>query len=115
MKTTHRSNKQRSKRSEARLASLLGGRVQPASGALPVAALKGDVKTDFFLVDDKVTAKGSYSVKLEFMRKLRREAFGVRRRPCLSISFENQATFYVINEESMLEFIRLLREEADNE
>jgi hypothetical protein len=107
----HRSVKKRSLRSENRLASLLGGKRQPASGALPVAAFKGDVKTKFCLIDDKVTGKDSYSVKIDFMRKLRSEAFKAgNRKPVLSISFENRATYYVITEEMFLEYMRLKQE-----
>lgn len=90
--------RQRSQISERELASRVGGRVQPASGALPVVGLKGDVVTSKFLIDDKVTAKGSFSVSLALWRKLRSQAFHTRKLPAISINFDGNLRLFVIDQ-----------------
>jgi hypothetical protein len=102
----HLSTKARSKRSERRAANVLGGRVQPASGALPVAYLKGDVVTSRFMVDDKTTEKASFSVPTALWKKLSREAFMARKRPMFRLEFrKEQVTLYVVDEITMMELL----------
>lgn len=100
LKRPYHSKRNRSKRSEKSLAKKLGGRVQPASGALPVASLKGDVVTDRFCVDDKTTLSASFSVKVADIRKIERQAFQMRRLPVMSVQFENYGNtrVYVLTE-----------------
>jgi hypothetical protein len=115
MKVSHLTKRQRSKISERELAKTIGGRVQIASGALPVAALKGDVKTKFFLLDDKTTVAKSYSLKLEDFRKIRKQAFDARRRPGMRVHFENDGqpvSLYVVEERDFLKLMELYEEEA---
>lgn len=50
--------RKKSQLQEKRVASELGGRVTPASGALWGA--KGDVKSDLFLAECKTTEKPAY-------------------------------------------------------
>ena len=81
----------KSKRQESRLAKMLGGRRQPASGALDFA--KGDVKTDLLLLEAKRTGKKSLGVKAEWLEKITREARAEGRIPALSIELPtNHAT-----------------------
>lgn len=108
MKIKHLTNRQRSKISENHLAKQLGGRRQIASGALPVASLKGDVKTKTFLLDDKTTGAKSYSLKLEDFRKIRKQAFQANRRPGMCVNFENDGQpvrVFIIEERDFLRLV----------
>lgn len=100
----HLTCKTRSVISEKALAKRLGGKVQPASGALPVKSLKADVKTPTWLIDDKTTGKQSYSIKLSDWRKLRKQAWQNRRMACLHINFEEGASLFVIDEQAFKRF-----------
>lgn len=64
-----------SKKQEQRTASIIGGRVQPNSGA--GVFNKGDVKGEGILLDDKTVTKPQQSVSLrkEWFEKIREEAF----------------------------------------
>ena len=55
------SPQKRGRKFEKKLAKQLGGRVQPASGALPFN--KEDVKTDRYLIQTKLTTKKQYTIK----------------------------------------------------
>ena len=57
----------------------------PASGA---GLLKEDRKSAEELIQDKLTTKGSYSIKLLDLQKLEREAALVSREPRFDIAFE---------------------------
>ncbi len=92
------SNKARSKFSEKRAAETFGGRLQPASGALPSKFMKGDVKSDKFLVDDKVTKHESYSLGVPLWKKLANEAWTNDRRPAMRIAFDSGTTLIVVDE-----------------
>ena len=93
-------NKARSKISEKRAAEVFGGRLQPASGAINVASLKGDVKSRQFLVDDKTTKHGSYSISVALWRKLQKEAFMNRRQPAMRVEFTDGPTLYIFDEQT---------------
>src|SRR4051812_11470837 len=97
----HLTKKQRSKRSEKETAKFFKGRVQPASGAMRVAKLKGDVIAKNYLIDDKITISGAYTVNLKFWRKLNAEAMALDKHPVVRVEFEGRATVYVIDEQSM--------------
>lgn len=105
----HLTTKQRSARSEKRAAEVLQGRRQPASGALACGALKGDVKSDKFVLEDKTTEHASYQFKLDEWRKLCREAFGQCRRPVFRMQIRGEA-IYCLDE---MTFQQLLRNELD--
>jgi hypothetical protein len=77
---------------EKPLAKELGGRVQLASGALPQARNKGDVKTDLLLVDSKCTDAASYKLCLKDLEKITREALAMNRIPVLAVQFERDKT-----------------------
>ena len=94
----HMSTKARSKASEKRAASFMGGKVQPASGALPVAAFKGDVVTDDYMVDDKITGAQSFGVTVALWRKNNNDARRIGKAPMLRIVFTDGPTLYVMDE-----------------
>ncbi len=50
---------------------------------------KGDLESDDFLLENKATEKNSYSLKLEVLRKIGREALRANRRPSLMLQFTN--------------------------
>lgn len=68
-----RQQKRISRRQEQRMARDIGGRTQPASGALPNA--KGDVRAmDFMRGEAKFTAKDHYILKKSDLDKIKEEA-----------------------------------------
>lgn len=101
--------KDRSKKSEKQVAKMLGGRVQPASGALPVLAFKRDVSTKHLLVEDKTTLKSSYSVKKQDWEKLRAQAILLGKKPVYSVNFEQQPArrVFVIDEALFVHLMNL--------
>lgn len=105
---SHLTKRQRSRISERELARKVGGRVQPASGALPVAGLKGDVVTEQMMFDDKTTLAKSFSVADDLMVKLDRDAFRARKMGVLRVHFEKTGrSVFVVSE---LTFNRILNE-----
>ena len=75
--------KVRANATERKLAKRLGGRAQPASGAL--SGFKGDVRTRRFLIDSKETEGVSIRVTAEMLAKITREAEGEGRDPALML------------------------------
>lgn len=71
---------------EKRLAKSLGGKVQPASGALD--SFKGDINVGEFLIDDKSTVKASQPVTKKMLQKITKEAREAGKLPVLSLSFD---------------------------
>lgn len=109
------SKKERSVKSERKLAAIVGGKVQPASGAINAMRLKGDVASTEFLLDDKTTIHASFGVSQAVFAKLAKEAWRLRRKPAISVNFEQTKTrLFVISESDFRHFIRLLQEEAAN-
>jgi hypothetical protein len=99
----YRTPQDRSKRSERILARLVGGRVQPASGALRVAGLKGDVVTKKYMFDDKVTWRESFSISRKAWKKLQRDAFKMgNKQPILRVVFEDGPTLYIMGEQAFM-------------
>lgn len=104
--------KARSKASEKNLAQLLGGQVQIASGAIQCAALKGDVITKRFHIDDKTTGSASFAVSEKLFAKLELDSMRQRRSPAISINFEGTGRrLFVINEREFLRLNSLSNEE----
>lgn len=93
-------NREKSKRSEAAAATNFGGRVQIASGALRIA--KGDIRTDRFLIEDKVTDKKSFSLSVRLWEKIRLEASNARRTPMMRITVQGRV-LCVVAETTMME------------
>jgi hypothetical protein len=75
----------KSRKQEERVAKRVGGRRQPASGALPVPSLKGDIREDRFLIEAKRTDAKSLSIKSEWLMKIESQAEAVGKLPAVSI------------------------------
>ena len=103
-----KTKKERSKKSEIELAESLEGRRQPASGALPVASLKGDVRSRFWLIDDKITSLKSFSIGVKTWRKIRKQAWQNHRRPAISVNFADEVRLFVIDEQAFHEYNNFL-------
>ena len=91
-----------SKAQETRVAKALKGSRQSNSGATPF--MKGDIKTDQFLIECKTstTLKESISIKKEWIDKTRQEAFAMGRSySAVAFNFgglNNKDNFYIIDE-----------------
>lgn len=81
-----KTRKQRSKVQEKEVASALGGRVRPNSGATLYA--KGDVLTPLFLVEAKTTERKSFSLTQDLLKKIESEAFAEGKDPLMIVRFE---------------------------
>lgn len=89
----------------------MGGSVQPASGALPIAKFKGDVISKEFLFDDKNTVRASFSVKESWFQKLRKEAMTRGRIPVIRVKFDSTGNaYYLLQEQDFLRFKNLLQQ-----
>jgi len=76
------------RRSETKLSKRLGGRTQPASGAMEGA--KGDIKINEFLIEAKSTINDTMKVDLAWLCKISHEARHNGMAPALAISFVNE-------------------------
>ena len=72
---------------EKALAIDLKGRRTPASGAIPVAALKGDVITEYCMVEAKCTEKQSYILRRIVLDKLLWQAMQAGKTPVFALKF----------------------------
>jgi len=108
MNTKKYSNKQ-----EKDIAKKFNGNKQFNSGATPFH--KGDVISNDFLFECKtsITNKKSYSIKQEDLEKLKKEKFSMGRLyEALVFNFGPETeNYYVITEQTILDFIELLKEE----
>lgn len=98
-------NRKLSQKSENAAATAFNGRVQVASGALRHA--KGDVITDRFLIEDKITQKLSYGMKAAILEKIRLEAANRGRRAMLRVTLGNNKTYCIVTQDEMLELLML--------
>lgn len=75
----HKPNRFYSKNQEDRVAKIIGGKRTANSGATPFQ--KGDVQTNDFLIECKtcIEEKKSFSIKHEWLKKLKLEARGMGR------------------------------------
>lgn len=99
----HLSNQQRSQRSEKSAAELIGGRRQPASGAVRVLGLKGDVKSEKYLLEDKVTRQKSYAIASAYWQKHANYAWRTGKRPLLRIAFDSGPVLVCMDEQTFRE------------
>lgn len=80
------------RRAEESLAKRLQGTQQPGSGA--VAGAKGDVRRDTpsysFLIENKATKGGSFSMKKDWLLKVYQEALEQNRVPALAFQFTDE-------------------------
>lgn len=98
-----------SKRQETKVAKLLGGKVQPNSGATDYS--KGDVTTDEMLLECKTSMKSkqSFSIKKEWLDKNEIERFSMKKDYSgLVFDFGDNGKQYIVME--MSQFKRLLSE-----
>jgi hypothetical protein len=108
--TRYYSNKQ-----EKDIANKFDGNVQINSGAFVL--YKGDVKTKHFLIEAKTTIedKKSFSIKKEWLEKISKEAFSLKRIPVLAFRFEQAGNDYYIIDERTMKRLKMLIEDLDNE
>lgn len=102
LKTAHSSNKEFSKKSEAKLARTTKCKLQVASGSLPHA--KGDGTDDDFLYEDKATRAKQFTVTPTILKKLERNAFQHNKKPVLRIQLPTE-TFFVMPERVFVELL----------
>lgn len=82
--------RKRAQQEERKIAQDIGGRVQPASGAMPGA--KGDVrKRGVSRVESKITGTSSYRVTRDELSKIRSEC-GAGEKPAFVVTFVNKST-----------------------
>ena len=81
------------------------GKLTPRSGGY--FSFPGDVTTDTFLIDSKVTEKRSFSITENMWKKVFTEALKSRRLPCLSISLINYGIDLVVLDKN--DFVSFLK------
>jgi len=89
-----------SKKHEKRLAKVIGGSVNAASGAF--WSRKGDVRSDDLLVEHKWTGKKQITIKSEVLKKIVTEAILDGRTPVLGIHLDGE-NYVILTENDYLE------------
>lgn len=86
---------------EKRDAGDFGGKRTPRSGGMWFA--KGDSKSDKYLIENKTTAKESFSIKAHIWQKIEKEALLSHRAPMLSIEFgKDKIELIIMNKDDFL-------------
>jgi hypothetical protein len=96
-----------SKKHENRLAKLVGGTTNAASGAF--WSRKGDVRSDDLLIEHKWTGKKQVTVKSDVLEKIVREAILDGRMPVLGFYLNGQ-NYVALTEDDFLEMRQNLQE-----
>lgn len=117
------STKKFSNMQEKRIAKKLGGKTQPASGALPIASLKSDVKVTnsedwkvlisakTSMVKNHQVGKRSFTLKKEWLEEVKHQAFeGGYDFGVVSISFDNRQDFYILEDVDFENMLKALKE-----
>lgn len=91
---TNLDKKKLSNKHEKDVAQFFDGKVQIASGAIPLVGLKGDVITQDYLIECKATEKSFYTLKRKVVEKIEKEAMKCGRVPLLAIRVIN--TDYIL-------------------
>lgn len=117
------STKKFSNMQEKRIAKKLGGKTQPASGALPIASLKSDVKVTnsedwkvlisakTSMVKNHQAGKRSFTLKKEWLEEVKHQAFeGGYDFGVVSISFDNRQDFYILEDVDFENMLKALKE-----
>lgn len=117
------STKKFSNMQEKRIAKKLGGKTQPASGALPIASLKSDVKVTnsedwkvlisakTSMVKNHQAGKRSFTLKKEWLEEVKHQAFeGGYDFGVVSISFDNRQDFYIVEDVDFENMLKALKE-----
>jgi len=90
---------------ETKDAKDFGGRKTPKSGG--AWSFPGDVTTDKFLIDSKLTERKSFTITCKIWKKIYNEALKSRKLPCLSISLINEdIEIVVLDKNDFLELIK---------
>lgn len=101
-----------SKNQEKTVASKLNGKTVSNSGATRFN--KGDVVTEYFLIEckTKTSPSGSFSIKKEWLEKNRDEAFAMgKMRSALAFNYgPGEPNYYIIDDRTFQELNRLLSE-----
>ena len=82
--------------SERRVAQDLGGRVQPASGAVKLCHCKADVRCEDWLVEVKYTDALRYQLRVSELEKVGRQASRTGDYPALVVDFRQLDARYVV-------------------
>ena len=86
---------------EKKDAKLFDGKRTPRSGGLWFA--KGDVRTDKYLIENKATAKESFSVSVPLWEKIEKEALLSHRLPLLSLEMgDDKLELIVLSKDDFL-------------
>jgi len=85
---TSKNVKKKSSRKEKQRAKELGGRAQPGSGNQFNA--KGDIKSDEYLIEHKYTDTNSYSLNINTLLKIEREAQEIGKLPAMIIEIKDR-------------------------
>lgn len=94
--------KEKSQKQEQRTAKQLGGRTQIASGA--IWAMKADVRTDEFLIENKYTDTNFYTLNVATWEKIFKEATNDNLRvPLMQIDIKDR--YCIVCEESYLNML----------
>lgn len=96
-----------SKKHEERLAKLVGGKRNAASGAF--WSRKGDVRSKDLLIEHKWTGKAQVTVKAAVLEKIVNEAIVDSRTPVLGFSLNNN-NYVLLTEDDFLEMRQNLQE-----
>lgn len=96
-----------SQKHEKRLAKLVGGKTNAASGAF--WSRKGDVRSYDLLIEHKWTGKKSFTMKSDVLEKIVTEAILDGRMPVLGFSL-NDNNYVVLTEDDFLELRLALQE-----
>lgn len=81
-------SRRKSQKQERDIATAIGGRVTPGSGAF--WHRKGDVSDEVFLIEAKMTDKASFSIKKEIWEKIRNEALLSDKVPVLMVRIQDR-------------------------
>ncbi len=112
----YKSTREASSRQEKAISKALGGRRTSNSGATKFD--KGDLTTKHFLIEAKtaMTPKSSFSIKKEWMTKLKEEQFAVGKMySALCFDFGDEKDRYYIIDEKMFKYIiELLNKEYED-
>lgn len=77
--------KKLSNKHEKDIAEALNGKVQIASGAIPLVGMKGDIISPTYCIECKATLKNYYILKRKIVEKIEKEALKCGRVPLLAI------------------------------
>lgn len=107
-----------SSQQEKDIAKKVAGRVQPNSGA--TLFHKGDIKSNTWLFEAKtcMSEKQSFSIKKEWLDKLKAESFAMNKEfyaLIFNFGIKNEQNYYILNEKVFKQILSLLEELENGE